>query len=414
MNYWDEYVIIPIKECFEGYREIRGGDSINIERSVNACTEDNDQIYLLDSLKDIYRDYCLGKWRNVWLQGVMNRMVAFDGIHGKVIPSFDVVDLAFSWAKNNESVRLDEFIDILTTYDRLSADEDWEQLENRVNDELRKLKVYGDQTKSGYLALLHAFIRIRRDFGDSNLDKQNELLKLLERHWDFLKLVYSVMIRRIVDNGNRDFAAIANNMRVQKSNHKYVYIFYAALKERIDDLSDTEDGKSKINRHLKELLKIQKDTPQDNETLDELCTTLFPEELRQFLDKNNIKSYDEVMSELQEMKAKVDSLNSQVAQMAQRMADAIKASIPVENIEVELLRLQPGTSYDVFTQVNSLLTGTKAWMERANEIKQKILDKRDNPTIVKGNYYASGSHHDDKSRHIEIDKNDDLPKLPEK
>ena len=136
------------------------------------------------------------------------------------------------------------------------------------------------------------------------------------------------MIRRIVDNGNRDFAAIANNMRVQKSNHKYVYIFYAALKERIDDLSDTEDGKSKINRHLKELLKIQKDTPQDNETLDELCTTLFPEELRQFLDKNNIKSYDEVMSELQEMKAKVDSLNSQVAQMAQRMADAIKASIP--------------------------------------------------------------------------------------
>ena len=414
MNYWDEYVIIPIKECFEGYREIRGGDSINIERSVNACTEDNDQIHLLDSLKDIYRDYCLGKWRNVWLQGVMNRMVAFDGIHGKVIPSFDVVDLAFSWAKNNESVRLDEFIDILTTYDLLSADEDWEQLENRVNDELRKLKVYGDQTKSGYLALLHAFIRIRRDFGDSNLDKQNELLKLLERHWDFLKLVYSVMIRRIVDNGNRDFAAIANNMRVQKSNHKYVYIFYAALKERIDDLSDTEDGKSKINRHLKELLKIQKDTPQDNETLDELCTTLFPEELRQFLDKNNIKSYDEVMSELQEMKAKVDSLNSQVAQMAQRMADAIKASIPVENIEVELLRLQPGTSYDVFTQVNSLLTGTKAWMERANEIKQKILDKRDNPTIVKGNYYASGSHHDDKSRHIEIDKNDDLPKLPEK
>ena len=100
MNYWDEYVIIPIKECFEGYREIRGGDSINIERSVNACTEDNDQIHLLDSLKDIYRDYCLGKWRNVWLQGVMNRMVAFDGIHGKVIPSFDVVDLAFSKKKD--------------------------------------------------------------------------------------------------------------------------------------------------------------------------------------------------------------------------------------------------------------------------------------------------------------------------
>ena len=44
----------------------------------------------------------------------------------------------------------------------------------------------------------------------------------------------------------------------------------------------------------------------------------------------------------------------------------------------------------------------------------RYMEKRDNPTIVKGNYYASGSHHDDKSRHIEIDKEDDLPKLPEK
>lgn len=412
MIYWEENVVKPIKDCFAGRREIKGFDSINIERIVNNCIDSNAQIYILRLLEDEYSAYCIGKWNYSWLQNVMHRLMDFDGVHEMVIPYYDIIELANSWSKYNESVRLRDFISILTIYDNSSYDKDWEQLESRVNDELIKLKVYGDRVKSGYLSLLHAYIRFRRAYGDRDWDKQHEYLRLLESHWDFLKLVYSVMVRRIVDNGNRDFAAIANNMRVQKSHHKYVHIFYAALKERIDDLTDTEDGKSKINKHLKELLKIQKDTPQDKETLDELCTTLFPEELRRFLDKNSIKSYDEVMCELQDMKAKIDSLNSQVAQMAQRMADAVKASIPVEDIEIELLRLQPGTSYDVFTQVNSLLTGNKAWMDRANEIKQKILDKRDKPTIVKGNYYASGSHHDDKSRHIEIDK-EDLPKLPE-
>ena len=91
-------------------------------------------------------------------------------------------------------------------------------------------------------------------------------------------------------------------------------------------------------------------------------------------------SYDEVVSELQEMKAKVDILNNQIEQMAQRMVNAVKASIPIEDIEKELLRLSPGTGYDVFTQVNSLLIGNKAWMERANDIKQKILEQRDKPT----------------------------------
>lgn len=411
--YWEREIVTPIRECVSGIREIKGYDAIQIEKILEKYCDDEAQIYLLEALNNEFENYCMGRLRNVWLQSIMQRFLDYEAQHEKVIPYLDIVGTAFSWAENNEDVRTSEFINVLTIYDYSNPGIDWASLEERVNGELRKLKVFGDQTKCGYLALLHGYIRIRRAHGLNNREKQNAELKLLDRYWDFLKLVYSVMVGRICDNGNRDFAAIANNMRVQKSNYKYIHIFYAATKERVNDLCRTEEARKKINYHLEKISDILKDTPQDYDLLDDLCSILF-DELQNYLDKNKIKSYDEVMSELRDMKARVDSLNSQIEQMAQRMADAINAAIPVEDIENELLRLQPGTGYDVFTQVNSLLTGNKAWMEHANDIKQKILEKRDSLTIVKGNYYASGSHHDDKSRHIEIDKEDDLPKLPKK
>lgn len=361
-----------------------------IEQLLQNCYDADTQEYILDELDSMYRGYCLGEWRDYWLQDVVKRLMQFDQVAGKVISSLNLIETAASWAKHSESVRTGDFIDLLTEYDLSIGQKDWDALEQQANLELEKLKVYGDSRKGGYLALLHGYIRIKKNAG-GNRDLQVNNLELLDRHWDFLKLVYSVMLHRIVDSGHRDFAAVANNIRVQKREHQFVHIFYSAAKERVLDLDNTADGQAKINRHLDEILKIQKDTPQDYDTLDGLCSILF-DDLRHFLDKNKMPSYDEVVSELKEMKAKVDSLNDQVEQMAHRMVAAVNAAIPVEDIEKELMRLMPGAAYDVFTQVNSLLTGNKAWMERAADIKGRILEKRDNPTIVKGNYYASGSH----------------------
>lgn len=411
MNYWDEKVIVPIKKHFNKEIELRL-EAREIEQLLKNCHDAVTKEYILKKLDSIYRGYCLGEYDDYWLHDIMQRLMLFDKEVGKVIISFNLIETAASWANHSESVRVKDFIDILIIYDLSKGPKDWDAMEQQVNMELEKLKVYGDSRKGGYLALLHGYIRIRR-YSDGNRKEQSNNLELLRNHWDFLKLVYSVMLHRIIDSGHRDFAAVANNIRIQKSHHQFVHIFYSAAKERVHELDSTEEGQGKINRHLDKILKIQKDTPQDNDTLDGLCSILF-DDLQHFLEKNKMPSYDEVVSELQEMKSKVDSLNNQVEQMAQKMAAAVNASIPVEDIEKELMRLLPGAAYDVFTQVNSLLTGNKAWMERAADIKERILEKRDNPTIVKGNYYASGAHHDDKSRHIEIDKEDDLPKLPEK
>lgn len=268
---------------------------------------------------------------------------------------------------------------MLITYGLSPSHKDWCSIERRVNEELKKLRVYGDHVQGGYLALLHGFVRIKR--ASDNREEQGTRLDLLEKYWDFLRNVYSVILCRIVDVRNPDFAGVANNIRVLKSRHQFVRIFYSAAKELVADLDKTTDGQAKIRGHLDKILEIQKATKQDCDTLDGLCSILFSD-LQHFLDKNKIPSYDEIAIELNEMKLKVDSLNGQVEQMAHKMAEAVKASIPVEDIEKELLRLTGGTAYDVFTQVNTLLTGNEAWMERAAGIKERILEKRDKPMVV--------------------------------
>ena len=50
-----------------------------------------------------------------------------------------------------------------------------------------------------------------------------------------------------------------------------------------------------------------------------------------------MKSYDEIAKELKEVKGQVEALNNQVSQMATNMANAVKASIPLKDIEKELL-----------------------------------------------------------------------------
>lgn len=414
--YWDKNVIVPIKHYILKKNELAPFYLKDVEHKLNLCSEADEQEYILDALADIYRDYCAGKWKDYWLQGCISQLMRFDQDAGRVIPHLDPIETAFSWAEHNETIRVNDFIELMSNYDLSCACKDWVRLEERVNHELEKLKVYGDSTKGGYLALLHAYVRIKTCAGNDG-DMREENLELLERHWDFLKLVYSVRLRRIVDCGHRDFAAIANNFRVMKSHYKYIHIAYSAIKERIETLDTTEEGRKKINYHLEKMLKTEKDTPQDNEVLDDLCKVLFTEEFQQILDKNRMPDYDEIASELQEMKSRVDALNVQVKQTAEQMAAAVKDAIPVETIERELLRLcdfQPGTAYDVYVQLNAMLTGDKAWMERTSDIRERLLEKHNSATVINGNIYQSGARHYDESKHLEIGKETDSSKLLEK
>ena len=407
-------VILPLTKCAKEGKDLAAYEICCIRELVVHCEDMTEQMYILEQLKPLYKDYLMGKnpFKKYYCDEVMYKLCTWDAAYGKTIANLDLVDTAISWADNNSRVRVSDFMNLLSCYYMANPNAQWDTIEPIVWHELIKLEVYGNRTKAGYLVLLHGFLRIiiRR----SDPLEQKQFIDLLIKEWDYLKLVYSVMIRCIVDCGHKDFAGVANNVRIMSWCHPYIYLFYSVLSERFEDLCQSGTDREKLSRHLNKILGIMNTTTQDCNYLNILCRILFPDSFKEYLDKNRLPSYDEVVSELNEMKSKVDSLNSQIEQMAQRMVNAVNASIPVGDIEKELLRLSPGTSYDVFTQVNSLLTGNKAWMERASDIKQKILSMRDNPTIVNGNVYQSGATHDDRSKHIELGDNSNQLKLENK
>ena len=167
MNYWDENVINPIKGHFSKIHELKGLEPQYILSILNNCYDADTQEYILKKLDSIYRGYCLGEWRDYWLQDIVKRLMQFDQVAGKVIPTLDLIETAASWAKHSDSVRVGDFIELLTVYDLSIGHKYWDSLEQQVNTELEKLKVYGDSQKGGYLALLHGFIRIKRSAGDN-------------------------------------------------------------------------------------------------------------------------------------------------------------------------------------------------------------------------------------------------------
>ena len=414
MNSIYNRIILSLTKCAKEGQALSLFEMNIIWHKIKDCVDKDEQLYILDQLRPLYNDYLIGKnpLNQYYCDEVMLKLCEWDVTYNNTIANINLVKTAISWADNNSKVRLHGFMYLLSHYYMANPNIKWDSLEPDVWHELLKLEVYGNRTKAGYLVLLHAFLRIviRR----TDPLEQQKLIDLFIENWDYLKLVYSIMIRCIVDCGHKDFAGVANNVRIMSGCHPYIYIFYSVLSERFEDLCQSDTDREKLSRHLNKILGIMNTTTQDYNHLDILCRILFPDSFKEYLKKNRMPSYDEVVNELNEMKSKVDSLNSQIEQMAQRMVNAVNASIPVGDIEKELLRLSPGTSYDVFTQVNSLLTGNKAWMESASDIKLKILSMRDNPTIVNGNIYQSGATHDDRSKHIDVGNNDNQLKLEDK
>lgn len=379
MNVIEVYYVRPLKRCLSGDACLNPCEVSEIEYSINQWDIQNCNL-LIDGLSKEYNDYLFGKidLKPYNMVNILYLMMEIDAVTDKRIANIDIVDATLSWAEHNKELRRGEFIHLLKAYDCSNTNRNWKNAEQRVLQEMVKLEVYGNKVKGGYLSLLHGFIRIK--LCSANLEEQYRMFDLFVDNWDYLRLVYSLMIRSIVDCGHRDFAAVANNARIMTSHHQYIHIFRAVLKERMDDLCNAGSSREKLENHLAHILNIEKGTPQDYNQLDDLCTKLFPERFKAYLESNRMKSYDEIAKELKEVQSQVETLNKQVSQMAANMANAVKAAIPIKEIEKELLRLSPGISFDVFTQLNTLLIGNSTWLENASRIKDEVIELRTSPT----------------------------------
>lgn len=396
-------VITPFKASWIDYDRFRIDEEskrASLFESLDADSKD----FVFRNLQEEYRDYCYGLYPQYGYRNLVKCFLDYDAKNTHYISSYDILSIALSWADNNNEVFVSCFLEVIKNFDYATPNADWKSIEHDVNEEIGKLKVYGNEIRCGYLALLHGYVKIREEFGHNNESDKEKYVNYLNSYWSFIKLLYSVFIGRMCDNGHRDFAAIANNMRQREKEFAHIYV--AALKERLPNLSNNETIHNNIKNHLTKLQETERITPQEY-TLDYLCTIIF-DDLKNYLDKNKIKSYEEIARELEDMKKKVDMMNSQVQQMAQSMADAVNRTISIDSIEVEILRLMPGSAYDVFQQLNALLIDNKAWGERASQIKNKIIENQNKQTpktfnIIKenvGDIHVQGNLndvHDNKS-----------------
>ena len=99
-------------------------------------------------------------------------------------------------------------------------------------------------------------------------------------------------------------------------------------------------------------------TPK-SDTLDALCNLLFPEELSEYLAKHRPKDARQLREEIACLREELGETTRQMKQQVQAMADTMKAmleaSVPIEEIEQELLMLDYNEAIGVFKQLNTLL-----------------------------------------------------------
>lgn len=250
----------------------------------------------------------------------------------------------------------------------------WHQLTETLKNDLHEAEVYSDYKTGELIAFLHGVAMLMSTSWDDV--KKMDLFDLLCNNWEFLKHFYSVMIRRVIGCRLPNFSAVANLLVQQTKYHHYIHIFYCALCYRESTLNLGKSQKKSLEKQMNRIHNIIDNTiPSDD--LNELCDTLFPEDFQRMLDEFRPETREQVERERNKLRYEVGLLTDQMTAMANRLKEALENSVPIPEIEKQLLRLTPGAALDLCGKMTLMLSDNKAWMTSMPEIKEKILKKKE-------------------------------------
>lgn len=282
---------------------------------------------------------------------------------------------------------------------------EWEKIGFDLAEKLLNEEVYGNYLSSEVYAVLHGLSMICAT--DLSAEDKQEMFALMRRKWKFMKHLYSVAFRHVIGSKFKNMIQVVNQIHGHAGHHPYAHLIYDILADRADDFCKKKGDARKLENHLRKIEDVMTGTPANNE-LDELSHILFPEELNRQLEKNRPKSYQQLKGELETLKEEMavqrEQMNERIGQMAEQLKKMAEASVPISDIERELLNLPEGMAWDVFGKLNTLLMTNAAWMTNAVFIRNKILNRMQNPqpNVQATHYYASGSTHNDDSKHISV------------
>lgn len=363
---------------------------VMVESSVRCFSSLPEQEKMVhNALKGLYWEYLCDnipqtKQMNA-LSGFIFRMISnFKGL-GEWIGEQDIMELTDELLKCREPAhRFFYKMQILLSQGYAPYISQWNK--QHIEDEIERLAVQDDRKRGELFCVMQAYhsIAVNESLSD---EERMQMYEQLKEHWQYLVNVYSVMVKRIIGSGFKTFSQLVNNVNILVPYNPCIHLFYNAVLLRQDDIFPTDKDKDKAVKNLTRMEDIMKQTPKDT-MLDALCKVLFGDEFEEVMTRKSQLSYDELKQQLKEYRDTMQIMERNWATVVNQLKSAVEASVPISVIEKELLKMEPNIALGIFSQLNMLLTGEEVWISNANEIKQKILEKR-NYNIEKANIHVA-------------------------
>ena len=360
----------------------------------------------------------------------MAHAIADDDLFGSWASEQNLIVAAEGWGDTlkrfeGEQKRIYRFFHVLDTLFVSGCQQDWLGVSEQLKERLFKSPENYDYKTDEVLCVLHAFTMIMQQ--DWAKDKKKEMLTLLNQHWKFMKHYYSVMTRHIIGVRWTSFKKVAETVMTSSQSFKpHMHIFYCGLLDCVDELNLDRRHQREMDKVVMQMEEeLKRAEPSD--LLYELCDTLFPEDFQRMLREHRPKSYREVEDESQQK----DELIKQIRQQNQHLASELEkakdvlqqmilSSIPIEEIDAELMKYPPATAFDLLRELNNsvVLSVMEVWREHypgllekyRNRLFEPINEQKDLTEAMKkvaerptfGTYYGKGSVHDDKRRQLTV------------
>ena len=302
--------------------------------------------------------------------------VLYDDEFAHFVERYDLIDITESWSeylrRTDNDISL--YHKLVRTLLEGGYDSDWQRLAETLKNDLHQAEVYSDYKTGELMAFLHGVTMLMNTSWDDK--KIMESFDFLCNNWDFLKHFYSVMIRRVIGCRLPNFSAVANLVAQQPKYHQYIHIFYCVLCYRLDSLNLSKKQLKTLEGKIERISNIMDET-KPSDALNELIDTLFPEDFQRMLDEYRPETREQVERERNRLRYEVGLLTDQMNEMAEKLKNALERSVPIDDIETQLLRLSPGTALDLCSKLTLMLSDNTAWMSSMPLIKEKILQKKE-------------------------------------
>ena len=387
-----QYIFVLLREEIEKPNSIQHYEWVQMKKDVEAMLKQGHMQDVHVLMQEFYEGYLWGRMesRDAWF--FIDFVAQRDEDMGSwATGRINLMEFAERWIELGDSPRL---MSLLTQLGRTGYKTDWEALRTTLDEKLRRMEVDGTRNgmkETGYFyCLLHAFTMIM--MSAHTREEKAALLELFDDNWGFLRYMYSVMTRTIIGFRFANFASLTNCLTNDKEFEPYYHLYHSPLKERFNELCAKGTKKEKLEKAFQKLEQRMKQTSPSDE-LDGLCEVLFPEDFRDLLNRHRPKSYQELEGEIvhikEEMNVTIDALNRQVRDLAERLSAAVQASVPIKEIEDELMRFQSREALAIYMQLNLLLIGNTAWQARTLSIRDMILAKQQKEMQMSNTYITA-------------------------